>query len=204
VDNASAGQFATLPTLVPFSSDTNWIANNAGNLPHLHNDKGEIYYPSSAASNPGMPAAKSAQLLATNIFTDQIAQVVTDKPKFFTLHADGTLWEMNIGYRNGLLEPSHKWRRFGTRSDWVSLCNASGAAIAMTSDGTLWMWGADLGQEPIPDSLSRIQLLKNRFLSFIGSPASSTTTSEYSPVQNEPRPLLRLVYSSTNQNTVKK
>ncbi|EEF59100.1 RCC1 domain-containing protein [Pedosphaera parvula] len=204
VPNASAGQFAALPALLPFSSDTNWIANNAGNLSHIRNNKGEIYSPSSAASNPTMPAAQFGQQIATNIFTDQFAMVVTDKPKCFALHTDGTLWEMNIRYRPGVLEPTHKWSRVGTRSDWVSLCDASGAAIAMTSDGTVWMWGADLGQEPVPDTRSRIQLLKNRFLSFIGSPPLGSTTSAYYPVQREPRPLLRLVYSNTNQVADKK
>ena len=125
----------------------------------------------------------------------------TDKPKLFTIHPDGTMWEMPVQWNKNGVKTGQKWRRFGNRSDWVSVWNGSGTTLALTRDGTLWMWGQDLGQEPILDTRSKLNQLKNLILTKLGYPPSSTSTSAMCPFQKEPRPLLRLVYSNTNQSS---
>ena len=66
----------------------------------------------------------------------------------------------------------------------------------MTSDGTLWTWGYDLGREPVPDFLSRLKLLRLRISGWSGARLLPARTYATPPSQKHPRPLLRLV--STN------
>jgi hypothetical protein len=91
-----------------------------------------------------------------------------------------------------------KWRRVGTRSDWVSIWASYQTYFGLTSDGKVWVWGIDWGQQPtarLRDRLirlwdevrHRLQLSAKGTAPFAGSPFQPLVQ----PYQNEPRPLMR-------------
>jgi alpha-tubulin suppressor-like RCC1 family protein len=194
-----------LLTPVRFSSNSNWVSFGSGFVCYLRNSKGEIYSPLFVSPAPDISMSKSNSPLATEVFTDELAFALTDHHNLFTIRPDGTLWRMPVKYGLNGVKSSQKWHRQGSRSDWISLFPCGGAtALALTADGTIWMWGQDTGQEPIITTKSRLKQFKNRLFTFTGLPTSSASNESTYPFQREPRPLLRLVYSNTNQVTAGK
>jgi hypothetical protein len=59
--------------------------------------------------------------------------------------------------------------------------------FGLTSDGTLWVWGYDLGAEPVMTFETRLQILKQRL-----SGQSWRNIAASTPFIQKPRPLLRM------------
>jgi len=101
---------------------------------------------------------------------------------------------------NSLTSGSGKfqWRKIGERSDWVSIWGSDDTYYGLTSDGTVWVWGTDFGQEPmktLKDTCVYLwEKIRDRFQPSAsgtgllgGGPAIMLTQ----PYQDEPRPLMR-------------
>jgi hypothetical protein len=91
-----------------------------------------------------------------------------------------------------------EWRRVGKRSDWVSVWSSYGTYFGLTSDGTVWVWGIDWGQQPKPTLKDRLihlwEVVRDHFpdwaqgaAPFSGSPIRFLIQ----PYQDEPRPFMR-------------
>ena len=135
----------------------------------------------------------------------------------YEIRSDNTLWATGtaepsatqslagggISFRYGPLSPAQGagatvWRRIGNRSDWVSVWGADGTYYGLTSEGTVWVWGSDWGQQPLETLQDRLahfwDAVRLRFHSVFGGaaavgPRPSKLLTQ--PVQNEPRPLMR-------------
>jgi hypothetical protein len=89
--------------------------------------------------------------------------------------------------------------RFGQRSDWVSVWGSSGTVVGLTSDGTLWTWGVDYGQERHYDFGERLDMAKAAISNSFAAkprPGPYDEWGGYQP-QKEPRPLLRLAVTNS-------
>jgi hypothetical protein len=102
--------------------------------------------------------------------------------------------------RNGLPPDARKfqWRKVGNRSDWVSIWGAYDIYFGLTSDGTVWVWGSDWGQQPIEtmkDKLNRLwEEIRDRFQASprgAGIMGARPLVMLTQPYQDEPRPLMR-------------
>jgi hypothetical protein len=70
----------------------------------------------------------------------------------------------------------------------VAVWGEAGTGFGLTADGTLWTWGADLGQEPAKTYESRMDLLRERLT---GGPRAAASRKSV-PATDQPRPLLKL------------
>jgi alpha-tubulin suppressor-like RCC1 family protein len=73
-------------------------------------------------------------------------KVATDYDKTFAIKTDGTLWSWGSGSEPRIVAGSSTDKsspiQVGTDSDWYSIhFNDSDKAVAIKTDGTLWMWG---------------------------------------------------------------
>jgi len=183
----------------PIHRATNWAAASM----HLFLDDTGTLWSGTAASweaslrnlfAPRLPL--HLQPVATNARPGRYAQA---GPHLFEIGEDGTLWR-----RPSLLAPMFKESpnaspaRLGGRTDWVRLWSGGGTVLGLTRDGTLWFWGADQGAEPEPGlqgrfamlRLSAAEALRNLLPNLIGPTTASWSAT--SPIEAEPRPLLRL------------
>jgi hypothetical protein len=97
-----------------------------------------------------------------------------------------------------MLAPSAPPVRIGQRSDWVSVWGNFTTAVGLTSDGTLWTWGADYGQPAHFELADALGIVRET----IAPPPKTGPASGIREIheecgafypQKEPRPLLRLV-----------
>ena len=130
------------------------------------------------------------------------------------IRADGSLWAAgppganrrqvmhgSVSYQlvvSASSRATFPWHRIGTRSDWVSVWASDETYFGLTSDGTVWVWGLDWGQEPIESM--RDKLLDRWFdiqRAFQTKPAGATVaasqivTTRTQPYLQEPRPLIK-------------
>jgi hypothetical protein len=91
-----------------------------------------------------------------------------------------------------------KWRRVGTRSDWVSIWASYETYFGLTSDGTVWVWGIDWGQQPTASFKDRLIQLWEQVRHLFQSSAQAVVPLAGSPsrpliqpCQDEPRALMR-------------
>ena len=94
------------------------------------------------------------------------------------MRSNGTLWAS----LPDASPPNQELRQIGTRTDWVDLWGTGGTLFGLTSDGTLWVWGYDLGAEPVMTFETRLQISGQSWRNI----AAST------PFIQKPRPLLRM------------
>jgi alpha-tubulin suppressor-like RCC1 family protein len=147
-------------------------------------------------------AVAGGRILASNSAPGRVALALrrnasAENLEFYSIRPDGTLWETAYHWNLYAAQPADTWHRVGERSDWTWLWGGGGAALGLTSDGTLWMWGYDLGQpqsNPAVPSLSPLQTAMRTL--FNRSASSSPAPSR--PVQDEPRPLMRFVTTDPN------
>ncbi len=186
----------TLPTQICVES--NWAGFSTGGfLPLVRARSGELWEPFHAAPSPTARAASMFRLVASNTVPGRFAAAWCGEPRFYEVRSDGTLWGRAQAFGPLSATPTGPWFRVGKRSDWTGLWGASGTALGMTSDGTLWTWGIDPGREPAPDFLSRLKMAQRRFASLLG-PGPRPILGGAAPVyQKQPRPLIRLVLTNT-------
>ncbi len=188
----------SLPWPTRVCLESNWTGFMPGAfLPLVRNRAGELWEPFHAPPNAEVPAAASFRFIASNAVPGRFATSLCGETKIYEVRPDGTLWEkaQPLGFYSGTRVGD--WRRLGKRSDWVGLWGAHGTALGLTSDGTLWTWGIDVGREQVPDFLSRLKLARSWLTSLIG-PRPRPTLAGYTPAyQKQPRPLMRLVLTNS-------
>ncbi|HTA30990.1 MAG TPA: hypothetical protein VK731_10920, partial [Candidatus Cybelea sp.] len=81
-----------------------------------------------------------------------------------------------------------------SRPGWLALWSLGETGFGLTADGTIWTWGADLGQEPPKTYESRLELLRSRLT---GMPPPKANKSA-ALLTARPRPLLKLVGGTAN------
>ena len=194
--NGRPGAVYPLPTQV--CRETNWTGFDNGPVACVWTETAELRDPFYAPPNPEAPATETTRLVATNFVSGRHAFAFVKRLKQYEIHPDGTLWEANCPWGREMtnLPSGYKWRQVDKRSDWISIWGTS-TAMGSTADGTVWMWGLDLSQEPIPDTISKLALLRAWVMSTLRHGSMSLTTSASYPYQREPRPLMRLVPSDS-------
>jgi hypothetical protein len=142
-----------------------------------------------AAPDASLPASSNCDYLITNCLPEKFAFAGSG---LYQLHSDGTLWRTQLDYnQDHTVSPRHQGTRVGNRADWLKLWGSRGTAIGLTRDGTLWIWGTDLGQEGVMMFRSRMEAVTDRIKAFFG--AAPTASRFYiTPVQPEPRPLMKI------------
>ncbi len=173
----------TVPTLV--CAETNWIGLEANGL--VRNRAGELWDAGFVWPDAQTGASSVCTLVSPNWATDR-ARSVAFRMKA-QVRSNGTLWVASRPWI-GFPPSSQEWRQIGSRSDWLGVWLVGGTSFGLTSDGTFWAWGFDLGAEPVLTFEARLGLLKERLggRSWVGGNFSP-------PILKEPRPLLRLVPS---------
>jgi hypothetical protein len=183
-----AGTNCMFPTQV--NRDTNWVGV-ALQSALLRGHTTELWNPLFSSPDADAAVSSNGYLLASNWISSRSAIGFAGKLTHYEVRTNGTLWSAPFIVKAGVPKPSDQWRQVGKRSDWISIWG-SGTVVGVTSDGTVWTWGADPGQEPVPDIRSRITLWEVQIRRWIGKPRTFWTTQATSPYQKEPRPLMRL------------
>jgi hypothetical protein len=186
---------AVFPRPIQVCDETNWEGLLSGGGVELWTLNGELWSPDYSPPNAEATATVTCQLVATNWAPGRSALATCDRIRLYQVRMNGTLWQTPFSHGPKGIVPSNKWRRVGKRTDWVSIWG-HGTALGLTSDGTIWAWGEDPGQEYVLDMGSKIRLLKGRIMGWFGLPPTSSFTSASIPYQKEPRPLMRLVPTS--------
>ena len=180
-----------LPTPIQVCRETNWIGLVAGPVVRALARSG-TWAPLESPPTPDADVHSVCRLISSNSVVGSVAFAFCGRPELYEVRSDGTLRARTYPIGPWAKARNRDWRQVGRRTDWVSIWG-SGTALGCTADGTLWTWGSDPSQEPIPDLRSRYKLLEAQVLTSFGFPPSSITTSATSPYQKEPRPLLRWV-----------
>jgi alpha-tubulin suppressor-like RCC1 family protein len=200
----------TQPTLA--SANTNWVGVAAAR--YAWSSSGELW---------GAPVAR---LNSPNAIPGRFAlgSIVHE------IRSDGTLWAIgtpgppmtrriagggtSFGFYSGNPGPNGngltsgsgnlQWRKIGERSDWVSIWGSDETYYGLTYDGTVWVWGADWGQEPIKTFKETLTYLWEEICDHFQSSSSGTGPLSgrpammlTQPYQDEPRPLMR--FKSVNK-----
>lgn len=190
--NGQPGGIFSAPTQV--CRETNWLEFQwIGPQVFAVNRKGELWRLFRSPPQPSAPVVAIGELFTTNCVPGRFALAVG----FCQLRPDGTLWSTMLGVSHGY-RPLNQWRRVGKRSDWLMLWHRDGTAYGLTTDGTLWTWGTDWGQEGITPLSSRMRLLENRVRGWLGASPSAKSTAGFIPIQKEPRPLMTIIGGQTN------
>jgi hypothetical protein len=205
------------PLPIRYCAESNWT-ELTGKRPTLaHNQNGETWNVSSLTNMPG-PGVPIASI---NALESSHSAMVTSGPLYATnwtrakyeLQSNGTLWATPEAIN--WLQPNTVTTlgppvRIGLRSDWTGIWSVGDhAMIGETSDGVLWTWGMDFGQEShwTQVFVERADIIK----AFVGAIFGKSFTSyvfayslphEY-PAQKEPRALLRLVKAQPDQERQK-
>jgi hypothetical protein len=158
----------------------------------LRNQTLELWNPLFSPPDPEAAASTIGHLMASNWKMNRSALGFGGGQSLYEVRTNGTLWKSPYKLNSGVPTPSNKWRQVGKRSDWVSIWG-HGTVIGLTSDGTVWTWGGDPGQDPVFDVQSRITLLRIRVMDWLGKPIPGYALAAFEPYQKEPRPLMRLV-----------
>jgi hypothetical protein len=145
------------------------------------------------------PASQVCKLVATNLSGTNLALGYSPRITLYDVRSDGTMWAADYPFVGDAIVSN--WHRVGSRSDWVAIWGGSGTTMAFTRDGTLWMWGQDYGQQPVPDFPSRLTLLHAQILGWFGLRPSSISTSAMYPFQKDPRPMMKIA-SGAQTNSV--
>ena len=186
-----------LPLPIQVCLESNWTGFITGGfVPLVRNRLGELWEPFQAPPNPEATAASSFRLIATTLVPGRFAAAWCGDPEFYEVRSDGTLWGRTQPLSTSSATPVGEWRRLGKRSDWTALWGTGGTALGLTSDGTLWTWGIDPGQEPVPDFRTRLKLAQIRLRGLFGPGPRPIATGAFPAYQKQPRPLMRLVLTN--------
>jgi len=184
------GQPGFFPAPTQICRETNWVGLGNGPLAEARSGSG-LWYPLEYPPDATAGAASICRLISSNVVPHHVASAFCGRPEIYEVRPDGTLWARLNAIGPWAKTRDHHWHRIGKRSDWVSIWG-TGAVMGYTSDGTVWTWGSDLGQAPIPVLPSSFRLLLARVQAwcFGLNPANATTVATW-PYQRDPRPLMR-------------
>jgi hypothetical protein len=182
--------------------ESNWVGLSEGAWSGAHNQAGEwwSFFPFGSLPGADVPATAIGQLASSNTEMVALGPVFSTKWSFgmYDIQAGGTMWVTPL--LSWLAIPSlTPPLRFGQRSDWVSVWGSSGTVVGLTSDGTLWTWGVDYGQERHYDFGERLDMAKAAISNSFAAkprPGPYDEWGGYQP-QKEPRPLLRLAVTNS-------
>jgi hypothetical protein len=205
---SAAGWLATnYPDPVQVCKESNWIGFNDTLGEGARNDADESWslLPLGGLPNAGASITNISTLMSSNGAAGARGWLFTSNWMYarFELRSDGTLWASpwNDPTPWTVWKPAPGPRfRVGERSDWVSIWGSRQTMLGLTADGTLWTWGADNGQEShwVTVFLDRIDSIKRGLagwgLSFY---VPVDDISDESPLQKEPRALMRLAFTNT-------
>jgi hypothetical protein len=185
--------------------ETNWLGfDRSFGLPLARNSAGEFWLLQgfgSSLPDATAPASSIGTLFVQASASNQPSQTLNPFRaglSRYEVHTNGTLWAspiiLSAPVRTGVIQAA---AQAGPWTNWLAAANMQNAAFGLTADGTLWTWGWNLGAEPRVDTRSRIELAKSRAAAALGM-SSSAPGVPYSagpayPIQEEPRPLMRLV-----------
>jgi hypothetical protein len=200
------------PFPIRYCAESNWTGL-AGRDQHLaRNQKGETWTLSSLTGmpGPGVPIESISTLVSSN------AALVASGPLYTTnwthakyeLQSNGTLWatpELIDWLQPNTFTALGPPIRIGRRSDWAGIWGVGDQTmIGLTSDGMLWTWGADYGQESHWTQVfaERSDVIKEHVGYVFGHNLEAaffgfSMPNEY-PAQKEPRPLLRMVQGQSD------
>jgi alpha-tubulin suppressor-like RCC1 family protein len=191
-----SSQGTTRPFAVPFptriSSESNWIGFASGFTSLFRLRNGEIWAPFISIPSANTSLKSTCTLVVSNSLLNGIAAAVTDSPRLFQLHADGTLWQKPYPVPSGFSSSEEVWKQVGKRKNWVSLWSANGTAFGLTSDGIIWTWGYDPSRPPKHSLSSWFKTMQTTLRSRLAK-TPVTMTRPPRAYQKEPRPLIRLV-----------
>jgi hypothetical protein len=174
---------------------TNWTGFVPSKELWVRNQAGEFWQPLYASPGSNMVTALTCHRVVSSPGSDHPAFAVRMGPnpvaERYEVRSNGTLWATSCAPDFQAGTTPEKWHRVGSRSDWVSVWGDS-AVVGLTSDGTLWLWGSDYGDEEVADFQSRLATFKGA-ISMRGGRASSST---FPPYQGKPRPLLKMVWTN--------
>ncbi len=199
----------TLTTPTQVCRATNWVRFLSG-TDLVENRSGQWFLPLKAPPSPKASADTTLfRMSGLDPSLHRFAFATCGFPMLFQIRRDGSLWE-RLNPNFPVPHPSSRWTRVGNRSDWLALHGDLCTAFGITSDGTVWMWGIDMSQEPILDRQSRLRKLKadaanwvrDRVNRWFGPSAaawfgaSGLRTTGTFPYQKDPRPLLKITVRS--------
>jgi ABC-type transport system involved in multi-copper enzyme maturation permease subunit len=181
--------------------ESDWVGFNEGLGNCARNRAGASWnlYPFSGIPGPDLPISAIGQLVSSNavsaalglFFGTNLTQAI------YETQPNGTLWATPIPWPQASASSTPPLR-YGRRSDWVSVWGNYQTMIGLTSDGTLWIWGMDHGQERHLDFGDRLAVVKQRISEAFATMPRGNNGDVWGgyQAQKEPRPLLRL--SGTN------
>ncbi|HEX4119478.1 MAG TPA: ABC transporter permease subunit [Verrucomicrobiae bacterium] len=167
-----------IPEPVLLCAASNWVGLDASG--QAQNRAGELWDVAFSFPNPNLPPASVCRLVSTNWAADRIQS--GSHWMSARIAPDGTLWS-TLPAPNDPLVSRTPLRKISTRADWDSIWVVNGTGFGMTSDGTLWAWGNNLGQDP-PMNL---QALRNRLVGRRAYAAGGAL-----PIWDQPHPLIKL------------
>ncbi len=180
-----------VPTNVPapalLCAETNWTELQADLT--ARNRAGELWDANYTVPNASANAAAVLTLVSSNWAADHLQSAA--RWERVQVRADRTLWAVPFHPPREPAPLPEDWRQRGTRTDWVAVWGQNAVAFGLTTDGTLWTWGLDLGKPPVKTFQTRLELLRRRLT---GGRASISATA-HPPYSSDPRPLLKLVPS---------
>jgi ABC-type transport system involved in multi-copper enzyme maturation permease subunit len=197
---ASSGSLQRLPHPTQACRETNWAGfGEAGHYALVQTRTGEIWRGFSGTLGPDAPLQSVCSFVVSNSSPSRLAVAWSGKMKLYQVCPDGTLQSQDYSFAPNATPKTTFWQREGKSSDWVSLWGWSGTAFGLTSDGTLWTWGADLSTPPKATVLSQLGVIRSR-LSYwaTGTPPLRVSSGSYSAqVLKKPTPLMQLVFTNT-------
>jgi hypothetical protein len=191
------------PIPIQFCRESNWVALSDELEKILRNQAGEswgVNDPLTVFPGASVPIASMGHLLSSNAAATAFGPLFTTNWNYarYEVRSNGTLWAIpsSLPPASAPLAPP---LRVGQRSDWVSVWGAYQSMIGTTSDGTVWTWGLDYGQEShwVQVFGERIRVIKAIIGYVFGATPPSYNLSDQYPAQKEPRPLLRLVATNS-------
>jgi ABC-type Na+ efflux pump permease subunit len=197
------------PFPVQLCRESNWVGFNGRFDYGVRNQAGESWSlnPFVGPSGAGVSISAMSHVLSSNAATFAAGPLFTSNWECvkYEWGTNGTLWagHWDGWYMNAPTPPALTGpRRFGGRADWVSVWGIYQTMIGLTSDGTLWTWGLDFGQESswVSVFVERLGVIRNTVEDMFGiaTGSSSDYISDQYPPQKEPRPLLRMVVTNSN------
>jgi ABC-type transport system involved in multi-copper enzyme maturation permease subunit len=193
------------PFPIQVCRETNWVSLSDGAWSGARNQAGEwwSFYPFSGIPGANVPVSAIGQLASSNSAMAALGPVFNTNWSFgmYDLQPGGKLWAtpLNFPVIPSLGQPFP----FGQRSDWISVWGGSGTLIGLTSDGTMWTWGLDYGQERHYDFGERLDLVKTAISNAFSARPMRGSYDEWQghQGQKEPRPLLRLTLTNSEVKT---
>jgi len=181
------------PVPIQVCCESNWAGFSSGGWSSASNQAGQwwSFFPFRDLPGSNMLVASIGQLVSSNAAMTAFGPFFHNDWQWssYELWPDGAMWVTPFTWP--FISPSAPQVRFGQRSDWVSVWGAPGTMMGLATDGTLWTWGLDFGQERHYDLGERVNLVKAAVSNAFNSRQNYDEWDGHQP-QKEPRPLLRV------------